>query len=310
MKIARKRNPYLVDDMNVQPFFYWINERHRIYLNRKQGKPWPWTEDEFLQNYRWCNVFRELDKVTLWIRNNWTKPFKNHDNLWFAMAVARQINLPETLAEIQEKTGFPEEPWNPRATSKVMKDRRKRGSPVFTGSYIITGTFGGDKVDQVCFKMLSPLWKDREAWMAVLGEKETTLESVHKLLTTYGGFGRFMAYEVVSDWRWTRYLSKAADIYTWANPGPGAVRGLMRLMGRAMSANTKTIEKPPSVQECVQRMRRLLEVSPRFLEPHVPGPLEMRDIEHSLCETDKYLRVQDGGHLRNKYIDPTKGNVP
>ena len=43
---------------NLKRFFYYINERHRIYLKREEGHSWPWTDDEILQTYSFCNVFR------------------------------------------------------------------------------------------------------------------------------------------------------------------------------------------------------------------------------------------------------------
>src|SRR4051812_18417786 len=67
----------------LETFWWWINERHAIYLRRQAGQPFPWTTDAILQRYRFCNVFRELDTVTVWLRQNWREPFANHENLWF-----------------------------------------------------------------------------------------------------------------------------------------------------------------------------------------------------------------------------------
>ena len=81
----------------INDYFNFINERHAIYINKVSGADFPWTEDKILQDYSFCNVFRELDKVTIWIRENWREPFADHPNLPFAMAMARQINWPDTL---------------------------------------------------------------------------------------------------------------------------------------------------------------------------------------------------------------------
>jgi hypothetical protein len=89
-------------------FFNFINERHAIYLNKESGADFPWSEDEILTKYSFCNVFRELDTVTKWVRQNWCTPYMDHPNVPFAMAVARQINWPSTLEEI----GFPDT-WEP-----------------------------------------------------------------------------------------------------------------------------------------------------------------------------------------------------
>jgi hypothetical protein len=48
-------------------------------------------------------------------------------------------------------------------------------------------------------------------------------------------------------------------------------------------------------------MRELLDLSRVSLPDFIPK-LELRDIEHSLCETDKWLRVALGqGRPRSKY---------
>ena len=106
--------------------------------------------------------------------------------------------------------------------------------------------------------------------------------------------GPFMAYEVVTDWRHTWLGDKAEDILSWANPGPGARRGLNRIYGRPLEKTIKT-------KQCVEEMKDLLHASPAYIGVHVPN-LEMRDIEHSLCEFDKYERVRLGeGKPRSLY---------
>jgi hypothetical protein len=100
-------------------FFDFINERHVIYINKEAGADFPWTEDEILRKYSFCNVFRELDTVTKWIRSNWCEPYMEHPNVPFAMAMARQINWPTTLDEI----GFPDK-WEPERVKKIMQARK------------------------------------------------------------------------------------------------------------------------------------------------------------------------------------------
>ena len=81
---------------------------------------------------------------------------------------------------------------------------------------------------------------------------------------------------------------------TWANPGPGAKRGLNRIHLRELE---QTVKKDQLNFE----MKQLLDYSPDYLENHMQ-PLEMRDIEHCLCEFDKYERVRLGqGRPRAKY---------
>jgi|TARA_A100001201_G_scaffold4420_2_gene8957 hypothetical protein len=268
---------------SVEGFFYYINERHSITLKRSIGEPFPWTDDEILQTYSFCNVFRELDKVTVWIRENWKEPYADHPNLPFAMAVARQINWPDTLQEI----GFPEH-WNPERVKAIMQGRLDRKEKVYTGAYMLTGTLGGTKVEQTIDKILTPLYESPPQIIPY------SLEETWKKYLPYPGFSGFMAYEVVTDLRHSKYLENADDIMTWANAGPGAKRGLNRIHGRPLEQTIKA-------KQLTEEMKELLAVSGDYLLDVVPD-LEMREIEHCLCEYDKYERVRLGeGRPRAKF---------
>lgn len=273
-----------IREKNIEGFFKYVNEREMIRIRKESGMNPPWTEDKILKEFSFCNVSREDDRVTKWIRENWREPYADHPNLPFAMAVARQINWPDTLADI----GFPVE-WKPREVKAIMQARKDAGEKVYTGAYMLTGTLGGSKIEQTVDKILTPLYNKHPE---IVGY---SLESTWRNYLPYPGFSGFMAYEVVTDLRHTHHLGNAVDINSWANPGPGAKRGINRINGYDLD-NRMTME------EWVNEMKELLEESPYHLEGHFTRWLEMRDIEHNLCEFDKYERVRLGqGRPRAKY---------
>lgn len=276
----------------VKQFFAYINERHAIRCRRDAGQPWPWTEDTILQTYKFCEVFRELDKVTKWIHTNWRLPYKDHRNLWFAMAVARHINWPETLGAI----GFPHV-WRPEKVLRIMKLRRSTRQKVYTGAYMIPSAGYFDKCEYTVNAVLDPLYRDPPPIY-----QARSLYEAFRMFRNKHGFGGFMAYEVVTDLRHTRYLCNATDIMTWANAGPGAKRGNYRLLD--MPVRRKEREKELNDSVHLELMQKLCIISPAYLGEHVPA-LEMRDIEHNLCEWDKYERVRLGqGRPRSRYKPP------
>ena len=271
-------------------FWAYVNERHRIWLRRQTGKPKPWTADPILLDWRFCNVYRELDTVTMWIRKNWREPYADHPNLWFAMGVARQINWPPTLDAI----GFPAEDipgWSARAIN-LMHDMQARKEKVYTGAYMLRGDIQGglrDKPTYTMEKVLRPLW-EAAPWR----ESFSWLRRAWGSMLPLHGWGGFLAYEVVTDLRHTRYLEGARDIHTWAFAGPGAVRGLNRLLLRPLNA-------PMATANALRIMRTLHDEQELYRAREIP-PLEMRDIEHSLCEFDKYERIRRGeGRPRARY---------
>ena len=294
----------------------FMRERHNVYLKRRNGWPGPWTDDPILRDGRFCNIFRELDTVTQWIDTHIRKPFAGHENLWLMLAIARYINWPETLEDLFEWNGMPiYDGWSPESLTRVLERRAETGAKVYTGAYMIRAESDPNKEWYVWTKhryiaeiVIGRLWEDRARWVELLepepcpGNPGMTLPALEMVWDQfqhprYVGWGPFMAYEVVTDLRHTRYLKDAPDIMTWANAGPGAIRGLNRMYGREL-----TTQPPRSVTNMeMHRLMLELNASPELWPANWPR-LEMRDIEHSLCELDKYLRVQAGeGKMRSKY---------
>lgn len=301
----------------------YMAERHNIYLKRLRGEPGPWTDDPILRDGRFCNVFRELDTVTIWVRKNIRERFADHEHLWFMLCIARYINWPDTLQQLISY-GWPDHSgFRPELLTTGLQDIAAGGKKVYTGAYMIRAEsdpnkewYSWTKHRYIAEIVLGRVWEKRRRFSELLergadGDPEVTLERVWNLFQApeFVGWGPFMAYEVVTDLRHTRYLREAPDIYTWANAGPGAIRGLNRLYGRDLKAH------PPAAQTNAE-MRQLMEELNALAEDesgsefekcftnngHPSFVFEMRDVEHTLCEFDKYERVRLGeGKMRSKY---------
>lgn len=277
----------------IHKFFEFIQARHDIYLRKAKGLPKPWTDVQILQEYKFCNVFRELDTITIWIENNIRQRWANHKYLWFALCVARRINLPETLADLDELMVD----WDADKAYDILEQRKKSGKIIYNNAYSLT-TVGlkMNKNRYTVYECLDNLWQNRENITDFLEHNDIlSLESVFNLFCTGNpGFSGFLAYEIVTDLRHTRYLRNAKDIMSWANAGPGAVRGLNRIYGNSI---TKKINACQSNKD----MQYLLLVSEVIMPTSFPK-MEMRDIEHCLCEFDKYMRIKSNeNHLCRKY---------
>ena len=280
---------------NIERFYYWINERHAIYQKRAKGVRPPWTEDPILQEYKFTNPFRENDRVTVWMRNNWTKPNNNrpHGEIIFNCCLFRMVGT----SEFADEHGWVQQ-FNPAQTKQLINTRIERGLRTFTGAYIITNQgLKLPKSEVVVDYFLSPIWENKEA-LAQTATNSQSLQALHEEMATYRGWGGggFMSYEVVTDLNYTPVLSSAKDRYRWANAGPGAKRGLNRIHDRPLKSRLGDYQ-------CNREMQDLLELSGRYIGKHIdPLAVDMRCIEHSLCEWDKYERVRLGqGKPRSKY---------
>lgn len=254
---------------------HWINERWSIHRAKESGKRPPWTMDKILAQYRFCNVHRENDKVTRWLKQNWRDPYAKHPDLLGAMVLARMLNRIETLEYIE----FPHHGFV--LTFKRLQDWREMGNKVFSAAYLITTC--GVKMDKLDYVERVVMDACKLPGQTIPG---WTCEQYHRVLMTVMGLGTFLAAQVIADLKNTpgHQLSKAKDFSTWAAMGPGSRRGLKALR----EEDGYDYREREALQHMAEYWRR---VAPNL--NHMP-PIDMQDFQSCLCEFSKYLRTKEG----------------
>lgn len=271
----------------------FIIEREKVRINKEVKKlPPPWTKDPILQQYRFCNVHREDDRVTRWIASNWRNPNSADPDLWFAMAVARLVNWPPTLAAI----GYPV-PWDVASATKAVNLLKSNGDKVFTSAYIVsTNGVKSDKWEYVSKEILNTMWAFR-------GELRPydSLEYFYNKLRQVKGMGSFLAAQIVADMKYVEpLLHSADDWWTFAASGPGSRRGLSRVTGRVVDSPWKEWEWHMTLITLLNEVNKELKRSP-------VSRLHAQDLQNCLCEYDKYMRVKLGeGRPRQNYKPETR----
>jgi 5-hmdU DNA kinase-like protein len=274
----------------VERLFWFCNERYLIHLRRKAGDKPPWTKDPVLRDFRFCNIYREDDKVTIWIRENWREPHSKDKDLWFAMCVARLLNLPESLSVV----GYPV-PFDNVKFLRLLGRHYKAGGQIFNGAYIVstngksaedmdyltTESMHTPKVAFLAHEVLTPMWKNRTG---LRPKEEDTLNSYHMLLGQLQGFGSFMSGQVIADLKYHEPLRHASDWETFAASGPGSRRGLNYVLERDRGASWT--EETWRLE--LGRLRPKL--LPMFKAEQMPLP-HAQDIQNCLCEYSKWHAV-------------------
>lgn len=282
--------------------FYWVRERETIrgFKEAFPNDPKSWTSDEILRTYRFCNVRREDDRGTIWIRDHIRKPYADHPHLWFMLCIARQINWPDTLAHLIATGAWPgSDNFDPcPAITRELNIRKAAGEKVYTGAYMISApsTKGADKQAYISETVLGEQWNRREGFTKHFAASPS-LRTTHERLMRVNGWGPFMSYQAVVDMRFTALLDKADDVPLWAAAGPGTIRGLNRLHGRAVDYSL-------SQGKALAEMRAIYKV----VQQETGVAMDFSDVPNILCETDKYLRVKLGeGKPRALYV-PGRGS--
>ena len=249
------------------------------------------SPDPILQQFRFCNVRREDDRVTKWLSEHWREPYHDSPNLTIAMVLARMINWPPTLDAI----GFPVW-WDSAYKQRVlttMAERKERGEKVWSSAYIVT-TCGArmDKALYVVETVCGAVAKGN-----VAPKHGDTLHAFWTRLRGVPGLGAgFIAAQVVADLKNTfnNPLMEAEDWWDWAAPGPGSIRGLNRFFKLPLSTSPGN--------QWLMRMRTMRDkVSPK-IPTYLKDTMSMQDWQNVMCEWDKYERTRHGeGRPRQNY---------
>lgn len=288
--------------MRTQELFAFILERWLILQRRNAGESAPWTKDPILGQYRFCNVFREDDKVTKWIAENLRKPLDGEWNLIPVMAAARFINRISTLEALKDI--LLEEGWHPKACPAMLRDLKKAGQPIITGAYMVKTPVGKDKITGLD-EILRPIQKAASdgpdhmlAGVFQKGERPS-LQQLHERLLEFPWVGGFMSAQIIADVKYTSDWKDAPDWFTFAASGPGSRRGLNYVLGRDPEAAWKEQGWKMTLM-CLYG-----EIIPLFEKAGMPR-LHAQDLQNGLCEFSKYERTRLGTGKPKQRYNPSR----
>lgn len=284
-------------DACVREYFATARERFLIWIRRVHGVDRPWTTDAAMARYRFCNVFREQDRTTVWIQRNVRGPLYGEERVVTAMVACRFINRIETLEALLRGGLF--DSWNALRAIKVLSGMR----PIVGAAYMIKTPTGMDKLHGVISVIDNIASRQNEIVDHI--RANPTLESAWQKMQEFNFVGSFIAYEIVSDLRHTLLLHDATDVNTWAAPGPGASKGLSWLQNRTISSVPYS---KSAAARALDMMKALLELSrdTTYWPPDWPQ-WEMREVEHWLCEYFKWVRVAYlGERMKRNFLEAQK----
>lgn len=267
---------------------HWINEREAIRLRREAGVSPPWTADPTMATVRYCNVHREDDKITRWIRSH--PVYSSPTVPVWVVVLARMVNRISSLEAIEAAVYL----GDLTAVKSILKSRRDYGFTIWGNAYTIS-TCGRsmDKVDYVIDMVVDNVRRAEQdpLWSQGLWHDPWTLSNFHQWLMRIDGLGSFLAAQVVADLKNTddHPLLTAPDWWTWAACGPGSLKGLAAYHG--------TLATPGNFTALLGLATA--QVTP-LIGAHV-GAIHAQDMQNCFCEFSKYIRVREGGHARNRY---------
>lgn len=266
-------------------------ERHRIYLKRQAGEPKPWSNWEVYQKFFFCNVFRQYDKCSKWMIEN-IIPL----NRWDLIILYRFISTYELYKEIEYK-GIIEDL---SAIENFLQGKKAEGGSLFNGCFLRNPRINGGWTEtyKAPFYTIKEIQKQESRLKEIV--KENSLESMVDWLCQFPGIAGFMGYEYACDFEYSSWFNPT-DKYTWANPGPGAKRGMNFLIHGCLSTNFPK-------EEWLVAARRLYLIMKNVFNKEFPQEdFSMREVEHWLCEFQKFIKytsmLNGGSNAKHRKYD-------
>jgi hypothetical protein len=297
-----------VDEFHVDTFFRTMTERQKVTMKRRRGEPWPWTDDPFLRDYKFTNVYRELDRNSQWEINNIIKNQKLTDeDTLFHILVFRIFNQPDFFEHNKKHRGWRNgiplyREYSREAFEQAIYDYRATGNNPFTNAYLTNSQSCPGQTRDWCYgNVIIPNYHERvPEILEAIKTHETAKESA-KMLVSLKSAGWFVAHEFYislcyiakyrkrSFWPWTEM--------DWTNVGPGASLGL-RLIFPNLDSTSKQLEGIYWLHAMAES--KLDEFGFEWLDER--REFTLHQIEFWLCEYGKYYKMMVGeGKQRSKY---------
>lgn len=258
---------------------YWIRERYGILIRKQASVPKPWSDNRVFQTTYFCNVHREDDKITKWIREYYSR-YSGDDMFEYNIILSRFLNWPSTLAAVgYQKAHIPE------LLEECLKDLADIGK-VWGNAYVIT-THGIPmaKATYLCRNVLSDVYKHLDGLRNAC--RGPSCAHASRALQGIDGIGSFLAAQVVADLKNTvgHPLFMAEDHQTFVEPGPGSIKGVSWFH----------FGEPGRISE--RSFRYHFDKVREYVDEHWPDdvpPVHNQDLQNCLCEFDKFCRVSTG----------------
>jgi hypothetical protein len=267
--------------MHLDTLMYWIRERERIRHKKESGEPRPWSQDPVFQTVYFCNVNREDDKTTKFIRQKYSRYVYNDMFLW-NIALARLVNRIESLVSLPFYSYF-----NPETVHADLVQVQEETGKLWGGAYLVsTNGVRMPKVAYVVERVLAPLHDAQERLLKLAGAG--LLAPLHDAIMACNGLGSFMSAQIIADLKNTKDhpCSHADDYWTFVAHGPGSLRGMSWVRPKLF------YDVFPDLHEKVQSQ----------LPEEIEVIMCSQNLQNCLCEFDKYMRVKMGlGKSKRNY---------
>jgi hypothetical protein len=291
---------------------YWrlASERQEIYFRRQAGEPPPWTQDAVLQDFKFTNAYRSVDRTSQYlIQNVVYAGDQTARQILFRTLLFKLFNRIGTWELICRELGFPDaDDFEPERYARVLDEARAARKAIYSAAYIVPPVDPGSGLSKHRghLALLNRIITAGVADSILTGK---SLEDVYLVLRGVRSFGSFLAFQLAIDLNYGPAFVFPESAFVVA--GPGAREGIAKCFSSREEWTDEDI-----IYWVADRQTQELEKLGLAFRTLWGRPLQPIDCQNLFCETAKYARVAHpsftprGGRSRIKQRYRNGGRLP
>jgi thymidylate kinase len=271
---------------------YWrfAAERQRIFFERLEGLPPPWTDDPVLARHKFTNAYRASDRVSQYLIRQVIYgddlPDSDDDTL-FRIILFKIFNRIDTWELLERQIGtITYADYDFDAFDAVMTDALRNGRHIYSAAYIMPS---GDRAFGEAMKHRNHLRLIERMMKNELPKRLADARSMQvafDLLRSYPTIGDFLAYQFVTDINYSELTHFSEREFVAL--GPGARDGI-----RKCFTDLGGLNEPEIIRFMADRQSEEFSRLDLKFQSLWGRPLQFIDCQSLFCEVDKYTRVTD-----------------
>ena len=267
-------------------YWYFAFERQNIFIRKKKGLSKPWTNDNILREYKFCNSYRVNDRVSQYLLKNVIYNGKKYsdEDMIFRIILFKLFNKESTWEYLEKEIGeILLSNFDFKKYSKILGKAKMDGIILYNDAYISCANkaFGYDSKHDNHLALLDKMFIKDKIYLEIINAK--TMEEAFNILKRYPLIGNFMAYQLITDINYSEVVNWTEHEFTVA--GPGAIRGINKCF---VDRCKKTYED--IIKYMYDHQEEEFEKRGYKFKKSCNRKLQYIDIQNLFCELDKYCR--------------------
>jgi len=273
---------------------YWrfAQKRQQAFFARVEGQAGPWSDDDIINQYKFTNAYRASDRVSQYLIRHVIYP-DNHDEIDFS---AKDILLRILLFKIFNKIST----WqlleqhfgvincanfDVERFDQVLDTAINSGQRIYSAAYIMPSgnqkKYGKIRKHRFHLQLIEHLLRSN---LQRHLQQCPTMAAGYQQLLKIDSFGKFLAYQLITDINYSELTNFSEMEFVMA--GPGALDGIRKCFTDLHQYSTSDTIKWMADNQQQQFERLDLDFPSLF-----GRDLQLIDCQNLFCEVDKYCRV-------------------